>query len=424
MDRKEYKRLWMQSKRRKEREQNHFHNRGLVDNQETCFNEEVDNEIDPYSMVVDADDVDHNYDADVMVDELDYDADDDDNYYSDNNPMIDDPVYAVEAPFHNDIPISSDESEESGIDEDYCDNPIDWNLLDGLLYEYSSDDDDLDAPGNEDLKKDLAHWVSDNKIPHSASDKLLNILRKYHDLPKTTKSLYEKHQPVNILSKSGGRFYHVGLEAMTKNLDRYELTSIPENLQLSLNLDGLPLFRSSRSNFWPILGSFTNLKPRSVFMISIFHGHSKPTDLEFLQPVIDDLKKVLTEGLEYKQTHLNITIEAFIMDGPARCLAKGTKLVSGYYGCDMCETKGKYVGRVTFPKLKAKRRTDESFRAQTNKPHHHLLSPLTQLPVDMIANFPIDYMHQVRHLSNAHLVILISVIYVCSPFKGLLVLSQ
>ncbi|KAK4879871.1 hypothetical protein RN001_008017 [Aquatica leii] len=41
----------------------------------------------------------------------------------------------------------------------------------------------------------------------------------------------------------------------------------------------------------------------------------------------------------------------------------------------------------------APRRTDNSFRLQSDEAHHTGVTPLTELPIDLVRTFPIDYMH-------------------------------
>jgi hypothetical protein len=62
-------------------------------------------------------------------------------------------------------------------------------------------------------------------------------------------------------------------------------------LNLVINIDGAPLYRSSKTNVWPVLGRITNIKDSRPFVISIYYGPSKPPCLEdFLCPFIEEMK--------------------------------------------------------------------------------------------------------------------------------------
>ena len=49
------------------------------------------------------------------------------------------------------------------------------------------------------------------------------------------------------------------------------------NLQLSINIDGIPLFHSSSEQLWPISGSLEN---SDIFIIALFYGKNKPDNVE------------------------------------------------------------------------------------------------------------------------------------------------
>ena len=77
-------------------------------------------------------------------------------------------------------------------------------------------------------------------------------------------------------------------------------------LDISLNIDGLPLFKSSSTSLWPVLCAVKNVTPVQVFPLALACGPAKPADLDFLKDVIADLKKLLTSGLPVcsVQSHL------------------------------------------------------------------------------------------------------------------------
>ncbi len=80
-------------------------------------------------------------------------------------------------------------------------------------------------------------------------------------------------------------------------------------------------------------------------------------------------------------------------------MVKKIKQHSGYYGCDKCTQKGAWVvRRVTYPEVdKLTLRSNNTFRAEMTRRQENEdtpLSPFLSLPLDMVEQFPIDYMHQ------------------------------
>ena len=92
-------------------------------------------------------------------------------------------------------------------------------------------------------------------------------------------------------------------------------------INVTVNVDGVPLFKSTCAQFWPILCSVNNWK---VFLAGFFFGKSKPTSIEdFLQDFLEDYKFLQLNGLVYEGKTYIVKIRCFICDAPARSLLKG-----------------------------------------------------------------------------------------------------
>ena len=166
-------------------------------------------------------------------------------------------------------------------------------------------------------------------------------------------------------------------------------------LEISLNIDGLALFKSSNKSLWPVLCGIMNIEAMAIFPVALTCGSSKLIDLLFLEDTVDDLNHLLEHGLNVDGRVVPVVLRCVVCDAPARALIKGTKLYSGYYGCDKCAQKAEWFGRIIYPETRDfDLRTDLPFCRQSNSDHHRTDSPLCKLPVDMIIQFPIDYMHQ------------------------------
>jgi len=85
----------------------------------------------------------------------------------------------------------------------------------------------------------------------------------------------------------------------------------PRKVELSLNYDGLPLFKSSGAVFWPVLCCIRNLKKEVVFPLTICYGTSKPQNLQFLEPLISQLNYLILNGLEISGRKIEVKIHRY-----------------------------------------------------------------------------------------------------------------
>ena len=120
-----------------------------------------------------------------------------------------------------------------------------------------SDSSDSDSVNDSSLPDKLSSWTSRHKIGSNALNDLLQILRDYHsELPKDARTLMKTQTKYNILSICGGSYYHFGISksVLQKLITSSQILSDVQTVCLQINIDGLPLFKSSGSQFWPILG--------------------------------------------------------------------------------------------------------------------------------------------------------------------------
>lgn len=266
-----------------------------------------------------------------------------------------------------------------------------------------TDSDDEHVEDCDDLNDKLAKWSSHFNISHSAIHGLLTILHPYHpDLPKDPRTLLHTNTQYTITEINGGSYYHFGIGAcITKEL-MMENSPISvadiETVSLQINIDGLPLFKSSSAQFWPILGKLSTPFNSKPFIIGLYLGNSKPVDVhEYLHSFVVEMKELEDSLLHIPEVdhYLKVVIQCIICDAPAKAYVKQVKGHSGYYGCDKCQQKGVWQSKITFPEVDAPLRTDVQFDEMLNEEHHLGPSPFRTLSVGMVSQFPMDYMHLV-----------------------------
>ena len=177
---------------------------------------------------------------------------------------------------------------------------------------------------------------------------------------------------------------------------------VSNEVKLKINIDGIPLFKSSNASLWPILCSFHKLKP---FVVCLYYGLKKPSPIiDYLSDFKQELSHLLTAGVNLGTKNIKVSVLGIICDAPARQYLKCIKSHTGYYCCERCEIKGhRSNNQIVYytPTLQALR-TDDKFNNLDYKKiegsniegHQISMSPLIGL-VPCVSRFPLDYMHLV-----------------------------
>jgi len=249
------------------------------------------------------------------------------------------------------------------------------------------------------LQSGLREWAIKENITHAAINSLLEIHRASGiKLPKDARTLLST-DPLNapVAAMGEGNYLHFGLRnRLVADCSDISVTDSVFHILLTLNIDGQKPYENCKDQLWPILcqaemGKIV-LQP---FMIGAYYGRSKPDIFSFCEKWVPELTDVLTSGLKLPGGHFKVSLKGIVCDAPALAFVKGTKLHSGFYGCQRCFVKGVTVdGRRVFFDSHAKLRTDRNFRAKSQREHHTNDTPLANVPgLDLVKHFPLDVMH-------------------------------
>lgn len=162
------------------------------------------------------------------------------------------------------------------------------------------------------LQHNLATWAVEHKITHTALRALLQKLKKhscFSSLSLDARSLLKTPRQQEIRTVVPESYYHFGLSDSIKKILTFVNIDNISCVKIAVNIDGLPLSKSSQQQFWPILGSVFPYD--NVFIIGIYHGNEKLMDTnEFLQ----DFVCVLMKLQKYVQMEFSSTIETYSVE--------------------------------------------------------------------------------------------------------------
>lgn len=117
---------------------------------------------------------------------------------------------------------------------------------------------------------------------------------------------------------------------------------------------------------------------------------------DFLQEFVSEFILLSQNGIIFSNTQYSVSLNEILCDAPARSFITCSKGHTGYFACPKCVQEGEFVQhRVVYLETQNTLRTDDIFKNRTHIEHHVGDSILETLPVGMISQIPLDYMHLV-----------------------------
>ncbi|XP_066933287.1 uncharacterized protein [Clytia hemisphaerica] len=287
--------------------------------------------------------------------------------------------------------VSGNESDISILDEDEAASSADCQ---------SSSEDEMNFAFNDypPFSEQLRKWAVKNDCRRGGVTELLKILHLngHDDLPKDSRTLLKTPREVAVEEKCGGSYIYLGIKrGISRCLEDNPNYNSP-TIKLIVNADGIPLFKSTALDLWPILGMFVYPRP---FVISLFTGQGKPdSPEEFLEDFLNEYRDLKENGFFTEDNrHFSVVLWCMTCDAPARQFLKCIKGHGGYFACERCTIKGQRVeNRTVFLSTDEPRRTDRSFdNFEYEGDHQHFPSPLIGSGIKCVEDFALDYMHLV-----------------------------
>ncbi|ODM88758.1 hypothetical protein Ocin01_17924, partial [Orchesella cincta] len=293
------------------------------------------------------------------------------------------------------IPKKQEASNNGNISDAIEINEVNWSFEETR---YPQVESSIELKNVEDCKSEdlslisqLRQWAVSSAVNHKQFSSLLKLLKTHEcfkDFPSDSRTVLAIQKVPEIVNLHPGEYVHFGLTELIQPCINSNIKSLP----LQINVDGLPLFKSSGKDLWPVLGQFVGINTEP-FVIGAFCGRKKPTSVnDFLAPFVNEFNELKAS---LSKNNINLFIHSIVCDAPAKAYIKCIKGHTGYFGCDKCNVEGTHISnRMAFTNLDATRRDNESFRHRRDIEHHLADTVLENiLDLDMVECFPMDYMH-------------------------------
>ncbi|CAF0919879.1 unnamed protein product [Brachionus calyciflorus] len=167
-------------------------------------------------------------------------------------------------------------------------------------------------------------------------------------------------------SKTFSKFFHLNIKSQLESIlncqkNRIDFSLNSENniykkisyfhskfITLTINSDGISIFKSSRTTIWPVYLTINQIdkkerfKLKNVIIAGLWVSKEKPVFEEFLKPIVEELK-ILEKGIFFEGDMINIFLTNGVFDKPARAAILNTIQFNGKFGCIKCYQPGKNI---------------------------------------------------------------------------------
>jgi len=134
---------------------------------------------------------------------------------------------------------------------------------------------------------------------------------------------------LNVKKIPEGHYCHFGVANGIQNLFQQRYINPyqdPKEILLQINIDGLPLFKSTDYQLWPILGMVIGLRVKRPFVIGLYGGNRKPSDVaQYLEDFVKESQCLEVNGINLGSSVWVFKIHSIMCDAPARSFVRNTK---------------------------------------------------------------------------------------------------
>lgn len=141
---------------------------------------------------------------------------------------------------------------------------------------------------------------------------------------------------------------------ITESAAYSRLPMTDDDISVTWNTNGVPLFESSGHSVWPLLLQVNELpykeRVQKLLLFGLWFGVKKPNMDSFLKPFAQTMNRLSSEGVAWTtEGGLSKTCRVYVgpcsVDNVARCMVMNMSQFNGSHGCAWCEQNGEVVNK-------------------------------------------------------------------------------